>query len=133
VFFVQVPEQAIMDWELLANRNGHIACTHGGECLAGLVEAIKAGHVATDETAVLNSTAHALKFAGFQDLYFQDQFPPEFQVKPKAALQNAPILVSPKGIDRLPEAGNPLEGEAFERFVDHVAQDIASALHLKKR
>jgi threonine synthase len=42
VFFVEVTEQAIMDWELLANRNGHIACTHGGECLAGLVEAIKA-------------------------------------------------------------------------------------------
>ena len=31
VFFVEVPEQAIMDWQLWANRNGHIACTHGGE------------------------------------------------------------------------------------------------------
>jgi threonine synthase len=36
VHFVQVTEQAIMDWQLRANRNGHIACTHGGECLAGL-------------------------------------------------------------------------------------------------
>jgi len=133
VFFVDVPEQAIMDWELSANRNGHIACTHGGECLAGLVAAIKAGYVTTDETAVLNSTAHALKFAGFQDLYFQDQFPPEFQIKPKSALQNAPVIVSPKDIDRLPEAGNPLEGEDFKRFVDRVAHDIALALHLKKR
>ena len=133
VFFVEVAEQDIMDWELSANRNGHIACTHGGECLAGLVEAIKVGHVAKDETAVLNSTAHALKFAGFQDLYFQDQFPPEFQVKPKAALQNAPLLVSPKDIDRLPEAGKPLEGDDFKRFVDRVAQDIALALRLKTR
>jgi threonine synthase len=133
VFFVEVTEQAIMDWGLSANRNGHIACTHGGECLAGLVAAIKAGHVAADETVVLNSTAHALKFAGFQDLYFQDRFPPEFQVKPKSALQNAPFLVSPKDIDRLPEAGKPLEGKDFERFVDHVAQDIALALHLKNR
>ena len=133
VFFVEVTEQAIMDWELLANRNGHIACTHGGECLAGLVEAIKLGHVTTDENAVLNSTAHALKFAGFQDLYFQDQFPPEYQVTPKSALKNAPFLVSPKSIDRLPEAGKPLEGKEFERFVDHVAQDIALTLRLTKR
>ncbi|MCP3951750.1 MAG: threonine synthase, partial [Desulfobacterales bacterium] len=36
VFFTEVTEQEIMDWELNANRNGHIACTHGGECLAGL-------------------------------------------------------------------------------------------------
>jgi threonine synthase len=38
VFFAEVQEQAIMDWELTANRNGHIACTQGGETLAGLVE-----------------------------------------------------------------------------------------------
>ena len=34
VHFVQVTEQQIMDWQLKANKNGHIACTHGGECLA---------------------------------------------------------------------------------------------------
>jgi threonine synthase len=133
VYFVEVPEQAIMDWGLSANRNGHIACTHGGECLAGLVEAIKAGYVTSDETAVLDSTAHTLKFVGFQDLYFRDQFPSEFQVKPKPELQNAPVFISPKAIDRMPEAGKPLEGKDFERFVDHTAQEIALALHLKKR
>ena len=35
VFMVQVKEQQIMDWQLTANRNGHITCTQGGECLAG--------------------------------------------------------------------------------------------------
>jgi threonine synthase len=30
-FFVEVSEQDIMDWEIAANRNGHIACTHGGD------------------------------------------------------------------------------------------------------
>jgi threonine synthase len=133
VFFVEVTEQEIMDWELQANRNGHIACTHGGECLAGLVQAIKLGHVAADEIGVLDSTAHALKFAGFQDYYFGDHFPPEYHVKPKAALKNAPALISPKGLDRLPEAGSPLEAEDLKRFVNCVADDIASALSLKKR
>ena len=132
VFFAEVTEQEIMDWGLLANRNGHIACTHGGECLAGLVKTLSEGHVAHDETAVLDSTAHALKFAGFQDLYFEDRFPPEFNIQPQAALQNAPVLVSPEDLDCLPEVNRPLSGEKFEQFVDHVARDIATALQLKK-
>ncbi len=45
VFFVEVAEQDIMDWQLTANRNGHIACTHGGESLAGLAVALKKGYV----------------------------------------------------------------------------------------
>lgn len=133
VFFVEVTEQDIMDCELRANRNGHIACTHGGECLAGLIQALASGYVKPEETAILDSTAHALKFAGFQDLYFEDRFPPEFGVKPDPTLQNAPIRVSPKGVKRMPEAGNPLVGQEFEIFVNHVAKDIASALELKKR
>ncbi len=131
IYFVQVTEQDIMDWQLVANRNGHIACTHGGECLAGLMGALESGYVTTGETAILNSTAHALKFAGFQDLYFEDRFPPEFDIKPKQALKNKPVLVTPEGIEDLPQAGRPLKGEAFEKFVDHVARDIATALKLK--
>lgn len=133
VSFVQVSEQDIMDWQLLANRNGHIACTHGGECLAGLVQAFAAGYVGDDETAVLDSTAHALKFAGFQDLYFQNRFPSEFRIQPKPELRNEPVLVRPKGINQLPKNGKPLKGNAFEEFVDGVAKDIATALRLKKR
>ncbi|MCU0615451.1 MAG: threonine synthase [Desulfobacterales bacterium] len=67
VFVVQVTEKQIMDWELIANKNGHIACPHGGECLAGIIEAKKAGLIASDDIAVLDSTAHALKFAGSGD------------------------------------------------------------------
>ena len=36
VFVVQVTEQEIMDAMMIANRNGNIACTQGGETLAGL-------------------------------------------------------------------------------------------------
>ena len=49
-----------MDWELAANRNGHIACTHGGESLAGFVEARRLGYLDADDIAVIDSTAHAL-------------------------------------------------------------------------
>ena len=131
VSFVQVTEQDIMDWQLVANRNGHIACTHGGECLAGLMQALASGYVSTGETAILDSTAHSLKFAGFQDLYFEGCFPPEFDIQPKNELKNKPVLVTPKDIKDLPQAATPLKGEAFEKFVEHVAQDIATALKLK--
>jgi threonine synthase len=132
VFFVQVTEQDIMDWHLRANRNGHIACTHGGECLAGLIEALTAGYVTSDEIAILDSTAHALKFAGFQTLYFEDRFPSEFHIQPKQELKNQPVLVMPDDVEDLPQSGIPLKGESFDKFVDHVARDIADTLKLKR-
>jgi len=132
VFFVEVTEQAIMDWQLTANRHGHIACTHGGECLAGLVTARQAGFLSSGETAVLDSTAHALKFAGFQDLYFQNRFPAEYEVQPRQALMNSPALIRPNYLEALPEPGRPLTGEAFDRFVRSTAKAIAEALDLDK-
>ena len=82
-----------MDATILANRHGHIVCTQGGECLAGLLKAREEGRVAAGEKAVLDSTAHALKFAGFQNMYFTDTFPPEYGVAPDASLANRPSLV----------------------------------------
>jgi threonine synthase len=133
VFFVEVNEQAIMDWELSANRNGHIACTHGGESLAGLVAAKKQGIVDLDDVAVLNSTAHALKFSGFQEMYFTQQFPPEFKVKPDTALINAPIYVHPRDLKKVPEPGRPLSGKTLKEFVDRTASEIATILGLIKK
>ena len=130
VFVVAVEEQEIMDWELRANRSGHIACTHGGECLAGLVRARKAGLVSEAETAVLDSTAHALKFAGFQEMYFENRFPPEFEVTPRPEIANAPALIRPDDLTAVPEPGRPLDGEALDRFVRRVAEEIARALDL---
>ena len=43
VAVVQVSEQEIMDSMLLANRHGHIACTQGGESLAGFRAALAEG------------------------------------------------------------------------------------------
>lgn len=94
VLVVEVTEQEIMDSMLLANRHGHIACTQGGESLAGFRAALSQGAVAKDEVAVLDATAHHLKFIGFQQMYFDDAFPPEFEVTPKPEYQNRPQLLT---------------------------------------
>ena len=90
---VRVTEQAIMDAMLLANRHGHIACTQGGECLAGLLAATEQGLLDRDEFAVLDATAHSLKFSGFQSMYFENTFPPAYGVTPDPTLINRPEAV----------------------------------------
>ena len=85
-----------MDAMIQANRHGHIACTQGGECLAGLMNARALGLIGQDEHAVLDSTAHALKFSGFQSMYFENAFPPAYGIKPDAALANRPELLLPE-------------------------------------
>ncbi|MBQ7608025.1 MAG: threonine synthase [Desulfovibrionaceae bacterium] len=107
---VQVTEQQIMDAMLTANRNGHIACTQGGECLAGLMQAKALGLIGKNEHAVLDATAHSLKFADFQQKYFTDSFAPSYGVRAKAELINAPTLLLPS------EAREGLEDQAFARL-----------------
>jgi threonine synthase len=131
VFVMRVSEQAIMDWEIKANRNGHIACTHGGESLAGLVTAKNQGIIGPDEIAVIDSTAHALKFSGFQEMYFAREFPPEFGITPDPDLINAPRYVTPPAPVAVPKPGQPLQGEELTRFVRETAGEIARILNLK--
>jgi threonine synthase len=99
VAVVQVSEQEIMDSMLLANRHGHIADTQGGESLAGLRMALREKLLAPQEVAVLDSTAHHLKFIGFQQMYFENTFPPEFEITPRPEYQNRPQLLTPKTED----------------------------------
>ena len=132
VFFVEVMEQAIMDWQLQANRNGHVACTHGGESLAGLVAARQLGYVEKDEIAILDSTAHAIKFSGFQEMYFENRFPNEFEICPDLSLVNLPELIRPDHLKKVPAPGKPLWGEDFDCFVKAVSHEIADKLNLKK-
>ena len=131
IFFVEVSEQAIIDWELVANRNGHIACTQGGESLAGLVEAKKQGLVNNNDIAVVDSTAHSLKFSGFQEMYFENRFPAEFEITPDPNLINSPVLVHPKDLKKVPAPGKPIKGDDFEQFVKRVSEEIATTLNLK--
>jgi threonine synthase len=133
VFFVEVAEQAIMNWELIANRNGHIACTHGGESLAGLVAATARGITEENDIAVIKSTAHALKFAGFQEMYFEQKFPPEFNIKPEPELINTPSYIHPKDLKRVPAPGKPLNEKDLKTFVRRMSEEIAGILELNKR
>jgi threonine synthase len=133
IFVVQVTEQDIMDSMMVANRNGNVACTQGGESMAGLRRAIEKGFVRRGETGVLDSTAHMLKFITFQDMYFQDTFPPEFGVAPRQELKNAPLLIKPEKLQRYPQPGKPLQGDDMKRFIDETVAEIARILHLKRR
>ncbi len=133
VFVVQVSEQEIMDCQLIANRNGHIACTQGGECLAGLLRAREEGVVSAEEVAVLDATAHALKFAGFQERYFADNLDAAYEIVPKAELRNFPALVEAPGVRRLPAPGKPLPPDEFKTFVEETAREIARELGLKEK
>jgi len=133
IHFVEVTEQDIMDWELRANRNGHIACTHGGETLAGLINAKKQGFVGSEDVAVIDSTAHALKFSGFQEMYFENRFPPEYGITPNPELMNSPRLICPEDLNEIPAPGKPLTGEAFHHFISRISEEIAQILNLTKR
>ena len=118
---VQVTEQGIMDATIAANRHGHIACTQGGECLAGLIHARELGLVDPKEKAVLDSTAHALKFIGFQNMYFTNTFPPDYEIVPDATLANVPVpVMSAAEKEQLPA----------EEFTSRAAKAVAARLEL---
>ncbi len=132
-FTIQVEEQEIMDSMLLANRNGHVACTQGGESLAGLMKALSRGLLEPGDRAVLDSTAHALKFADFQNMYFEDSFGPEFEIQPKAELRNRPCLINPAEADRTPQPGVEPDMEDLKAFVETAAGEIAKDMGLKSK
>jgi threonine synthase len=132
-FVVQVTEQAIMDHMILANRHGHIVCTQGGESFAGMARAKELGIVTDDDYAILDATAHHLKFIGFQQMYFDNTFPPGFGVTPRPELVNAPQQVRPAGVSQFPAPGKPLAGEAFQAFVKATAEEVARRLGLEAR
>ncbi|MBN1832637.1 MAG: threonine synthase [Deltaproteobacteria bacterium] len=133
VFVVRVTEQEIMDAMIIANRNGNIACTQGGESMAGLKKALEEGYVGPEEVGILDSTAHMLKFLPFQEMYFQDSFEPEFNIKPRPELKNAPTWIRPKDLRKYPEPGQPLQGEDMQAFVREMTKEIAGILNLKKK
>ncbi|WP_029898823.1 threonine synthase [Desulfohalovibrio reitneri] len=121
---VQVEEQAIIEGMLLANRHGHISCTQGGECLAGLLAAREQGLIDPDELAVLDATAHMLKFIGFQEMYFNDSFPPEYGIQPKAELVNRPEpVIDAAELQRLDRAA----------YARQAAENVVAKLGLKAK
>ncbi len=121
---LQVTEQAIIDAMLIANRHGHIACTQGGECLAGLLRARELGLLSEKETAILDATAHALKFSGFQEQYFANTLPAEYGITPDSRLTNSPVLLMK---DAHKDSATP------EAFTVTAATAVADVLGLQRK
>jgi threonine synthase len=92
-FMVRVTEQEIMEGMLTANRHGHVVCTQGGESIAGLKKAIGLGIVGPEDTLVVDSTSHQLKFAEFQRMYFEDTFSSDYEIKTRESLKNTPVAM----------------------------------------
>jgi threonine synthase len=65
-------------------------------------------------------------------MYFDNDFPEEYGITPRSELINAPELVRPADLARVPEPGSPLSGKDLERFVQRIAEEIAIRLDLKK-
>ncbi|MCJ7833434.1 MAG: threonine synthase, partial [Deltaproteobacteria bacterium] len=128
IFVVEVTEQAIIDHMLLANRNGHIACTQGGESLAGLVKALAEKKVSPKERAVLNATAHSLKFSGFQEMYFNNTFPPDFGIHPKKRLQNYPVSLKSIKQDQISAPMKIQSPKEYQKFVEKTALKVVGLL-----
>ncbi len=121
---VQVEEQEIIEGMLIANKKGHIACTQGGECLAGLLRAKELGYIEKHEIAILNATAHSLKFLKFQQMYFEDRFDREYEITPKEELKNFPtLLINKEKKEFLTES----------EFYKNAANNIVNMLKLKKK
>ncbi|MEA3223857.1 MAG: threonine synthase [Thermodesulfobacteriota bacterium] len=90
-YTISVTETEIMEGMLTANRHGHPVCTQGGESVAGLKRAISAGMINKTKRFVVDSTSQQLKFATFQQMYFNDSFDSAYGIKTKDELKNRPI------------------------------------------
>ena len=101
--------------------------------MAGLQKAIEEGHVGAGEVGILDSTAHMLKFAGFQEMYFDNSFASEFDIRPKSELQNQSIQLRPKNLSKYPSPGQPLLGEEQKNYLREMAVEVARVLNLKKK
>ncbi len=88
---VDLQEQDIIEGMLEANRHGHVVCTQGGESIAGLKKALSQGIVKKNQTVVVDSTAHQLKFSNFQEMYFQKNFPGGYNICPQDTFINKPV------------------------------------------
>jgi threonine synthase len=88
---IDVEEQEIVECMLQANRCGSVVCTQGGESIAGLRKALASSAVESDRIFVVDSTSHQLKFSNFQQMYFDNTFPPEYEITVRSGLTNAPV------------------------------------------
>ena len=91
---ISVTENEIMEGMLTANRHGHVVCTQGGESIAGLKKALNLGKLSRDSVFVVDSTSHQLKFANFQQMYFEDEFDSAYGISTEDNYKNRPVVLN---------------------------------------
>jgi threonine synthase len=128
-FVVQVTESEIMDHMIRANRAGLTVCTQGGEGLAGLAAALRLGLVGPGERALVDSTAHALKFADFQAAYWAGGLERDYGIKTDPALVNQPSRPDLAGAPQ-PEPGRTQDPADRAAYVAAAAEAVARVLGL---
>jgi threonine synthase len=90
-YTIAVTETEIMEGMLTANRNGHVVCTQGGESIAGLKKALALDLIGIRHRFVVDSTSHQLKFASFQQMYFDDTLGSEYGIETREEYKNTPV------------------------------------------
>ena len=131
-FAVQVTESEIMDHMIRANRAGLTVCTQGGEGLAGLAAAHRLGLLRPGDRALVDVTAHALKFADFQAAYQAGGLERDYGVKTDPALVNQPLALELTGAP-LPESGRTQSPADRAAYAEAAALAVAKALGLTAR
>ena len=89
----QASEQELAEAAARADRTGLFTCPHTGVALAALFKLVERGSIASDDTVVVISTAHGLKFPDFKIDYHSDNLREIFGVVPRNA--NQPVEVDP--------------------------------------
>jgi threonine synthase len=92
-----------------------------------LVKALAEKKVSSGERAIVNATAHSIKFSGFQDMYFTNTFPLEFGIRPKKQLQNQPIAAGIKQ-GRFSDPRKMRSPKEYQGFIEKTALNVAKLL-----
>jgi threonine synthase len=128
-FVVRVTASEIMEHTIRANRAGLTVCTQGGEGLAGLAAAGRLGLVGPGDRALVDSTAHALKFADFQAAYQAGGLERDYGVRTDPTLVNQPLSLDLAELPQ-PEPGRPQSPADRAAYVAAAAEAVARALGL---
>lgn len=118
---MEVSEEEIMEAMLVANRHGHISCTQGGECFAALIKAVSQKTLTQSEYAILDSTAHMLKFSDFQNRYFENSLVEDYDIHARPELVNKPIAIM---------SNEERDNTPYEYFTKSVVEKITDILSL---
>ncbi len=87
----EATEDELSDACARADRTGLFTCPHTGVALAVLFKLIDAKVIGADDTVVVVSTAHGLKFTDFKTRYHADELGEQFGVRARSA--NQPVEV----------------------------------------